>query len=198
MERKTGAVMLRLLFPLCAALLVLVRAGGAAAQAEGQELSSEVSIYSDVIDEASLPLPGYPLTLTAQLVNTTDVSDVMRAFVSLDGRVMSVLPAKAYLNKYDSPEYVFQIHAPVSELSYQFVLYRKDEPALFSERFTVQRSCLPDVEPVQGSLDPELQGDELLGAMVRRSTALDREAALYTESGLMLTQIKKLLAELEK
>lgn len=195
MERKTRTITLAIWGAILLGLF-----GPAPGFTESPQVppAEEVSIFPEKLEENKLPPPGYPLTVRAQLVGTTDVTRPMRALVTVDSRVLVVLPTKAALNEYDFPEYVFQIHAPLNDLSYQFVLYATDEPAVFSDRLYVARSCTPNVEPVSTTIDPKLEGDALLQVLIERSDALDREATLLDEAGRILTDIKTLLEELER
>lgn len=179
----------------CLCFSLLLYAGSVMAQEDPEAASTEVSIYSENLDPLDLPDPGEPMVIAAQLLNTKDTSSEMRALAVVDGRLIDMPAAKSFLNKYDFPEYRFEVNAPVSDLSYHFVWVDKNGGAIFSDRFEIRRECAPDIAKVNPEIGPEIRGQEKLNLLIEKSNALHREASLYNRALEIITDIKTLLEE---
>ena len=183
-------------FALFCAALLLTAAAPLSSWAQNGNRNADIAIHFTPLAGNALPLPGRKLTLTAQLANTREILPV-RALVVKDGRVMKVLPAKAFLNTSDFPEYVFELQAPNSELSYQFVLTRENSAPLFSRRHRVTRECLPPKAMTVEEAEAKLQREDLLLAYAKRADEVDREAGLYVAAQELLNEVTEILKELE-
>lgn len=157
-----------------------------------------VEIYPIEISHEELSKPSYRIPLYAQLENTRDTKIPVKALITVDGELFTVVPEKAYLNRHDLPEYLFHIQAPLAELSYQFVAYPKDSPAIFSERVSISRECVINTE--MPSLDQEagLSGEAQISALIAQAEILDHEAALYVEAKNISDRLDLLLKEVLK
>ena len=139
-----------------------------------------------------LPPPGTPLELRAQLFNTNDVSIQVRTFATIDGRLIELIPSKAYLNKDDYPEYVIETHAPHVTISYFFVAYSPEGQVIRSEDYTLQRPCVPSLTPVSAELSDGIHsGQERLIEMVHKNWAIEEELRAYEHAKKLLEAIHK-------
>lgn len=139
-----------------------------------------------------LPSPGAPLELRVQLFNTNDVSIQVRTFATIDGRLIELIPSKAYLNKDDYPEYVIETHAPHVAISYFFVAYSPDGHVIRSEDYTLQRPCVPSLTPVSAELSDDIHsGQERLIEMVHKNWAIEEELRAYEHAKTLLEAIQK-------
>ncbi len=159
--------------------------------------SRKIEIRSTPISEDEMPEPRRSMTLVAELLNTKDTSIVLKALVTIDGTLMTALPGKIILNERDIPEYTFTINAPVNDISYQFIAFPEDAPSVVSKRFTVTRSCVTDLSFASSKGQEDLEGEDLLAALIDQASKLDNEANLYAESTKIAKRIKTVLKEIE-
>lgn len=159
--------------------------------------SEGIEIASVPISEQSLPEPKRSMKLTAELLNTRETSIVLKALVTIDGALMTALPSKVILNERDIPEYTFVINAPTSDISYQFIAFPDDGPAIVSKRYTVTRSCVTDLRFASSEGQDELEGEELLKSLIDQAAKLDNESNLYSEATTIINRIKTILEEIE-
>lgn len=186
-------IMLQKLIPILF-LVVLTLAGSssyAQEEAPGQEyVPRAISLYhSPPFTAEDLPNPGMPVELSVQLSNTRDTGAEMIALVVRDGALLQINPEKIYLNEYDNPEYIFNMHAPHGDINYQFLLFPKDSDPIISEKFILRRDCLPPIELVDIDVDSKAHGRELLIELVYRARSLEKEYRAYEEARALLTEV---------
>ena len=166
-----------------------------AAAQEEEQMDTGISIYVEPIEPSDLPLPGQPLTLSAQLINSKDVTLPMRALVSIDGKLMDIPVTDAELNKFDYPEYLLKVHSPRSEITYQFILSEDEESVLFSDRYSVRRECVIEEVTVDPEVATDLKRQERLDTLVQVAKGLKREINAYNEAKRLLDELQKHVME---
>jgi hypothetical protein len=145
-----------------------------------------------------MPPPGAPLTLRAQLFNTNDVSIQLRTFANIDGSLIELTPSKVYLNRDDYPEYVIEAHAPQVTFSYFFVAYAPTGDVVRSEEYTLQRPCVPSIEPVSVEIEADANnGQERLREYVHKNWAIEKELEAYEHAKTLIDAIQKELDRLD-
>lgn len=63
-----------------------------------------------------------------------------------DGRLTESVVDKSYINEYEQTIYEMTIPSPLVEITYQFVVPLKDGSVVSSMRYSVRRSCIPQVD----------------------------------------------------
>lgn len=145
-----------------------------------------------------MPSPGAPLTLRAQLFNTNDVSIQLRTFANIDGSLIELTPSKVYLNRDDYPEYIIETHAPRVTLSYFFVAYGPNGNVVTSEEYTLQRPCVPTIEPVSVEIEADSNnGQERLLEYVHKNWTIEKELEAYDHAKALIDAIQKELDRLD-
>jgi hypothetical protein len=142
-----------------------------------------------------LPPPGYPLTLLVRLKNTKDTGRKVRALLVRDGQLADVALQEGRFVDSDEPQYSFSSSSPRAELVYQFVLYNSDGSFTLSERYRLRRNCAPSVDLTDASLDPSLQSDTRLQALIGKAQGLERDITRYERAVGLLEEMKQLTSK---
>ena len=165
-------------------LLAVLHAPGAFGQAKkpGGDAALTMSVLNQPPDPKDLPLPGQPVEVVFQLLDAWDVIKGVRILAVVDGRLMEIPIKNSYLNKHDQPEYIVQIPAPLSQLSYQILVPDGNGDYSWSRRFFVRRSCLPVTDLIDLDADWRVNGQGLVRACSERASALERELFAFERS----------------
>ncbi|MCO6429893.1 MAG: hypothetical protein J5J00_03455 [Deltaproteobacteria bacterium] len=163
-------------------------AGVSAAQNRDISLSHEPPV------ESELPSPGSPLELAVTLLNSKNSQLHLRGFVVRDGRLMDIHFRDLTSDLYDRVVYLADIAAPLAELSYQFFLVDNQEVVATSQLYTVRRSCIDNVLPVDTSHSLSSDGKKKLEQLRDRASRLQVEVQNF-ESALKLIEELQALTE---
>jgi hypothetical protein len=184
---------LLLLCQIAVALGVTTGAVGVA-NALAQEQSS-ISIEHQPPRAEQLPFPGQPVVLDVAIRGTRAFTDPLRVLATIDGKLIDMRAEKSTLTEYDVPVYQVTLHAPVAALSYQFLLYRKDGTFISSDRFEVQRACLPSLAVSTSDTTPPGTGAEKVSALEVEAKRLERDGQGYRRTLKLLQQLQDHLKE---
>lgn len=185
MERKKGPVMspsfLRLpLFLIatatvvaCAPCLLLC----AVAEPEVAQASSvtKLQLGHRQPDMAKIALPGSPMQLTVELVNSRDIEAKVRLVGSRDGRFMDIAFPLGSLNKLDHAEFSLSLPAPLAAMTYQFVIHQPDGSLSTSARYLIKRPCIQNFRVEVSKDDPSARVKHELGTLIAKSKSLERD-----------------------
>lgn len=140
--------------------------------------------------------PGKEIILLAHLKNTRQTGFKVRCLLSRDGRLMELPLERAFRNEYDVPTFEFKLTAPLAGATYYFVLYKGSGPPLVSERFIMQRECVPKVDLTD--LNPggdEPTGEKHLLHIRDQARGLEQDLVDYENAVRLLQELKGLLGE---
>jgi hypothetical protein len=140
-----------------------------------------------------LPAPGSPMKLSFQLINTREITQLVTALVTVDGRLMNVLGSDGYLNEYDNPTFEIATNSPVSDIAYQFVVRGQDGSIATSQRYAVRRSCLPTIDLTSVAIPETVQGRERLSAIIDKTKGLERDLGMLDQTLRAATTLKGML-----
>ena len=145
------------------------------------------------ITGSELPPPGVPIKLSAHVNGVDNLTGSMRVYVVSDGRVLDKASSNIQYSPEDLPEYTFDIHSPIAELSYQFVYSSPTGQVISSQRYEIRRPCLPKFElPASESIS---SGDKRLQKALIDAKRLEFEVMNLDEA---LKLIKDLKIEMAK
>ncbi len=141
---------------------------------------------------------GASITLRAQLFNTNDVHIRLLMLASVDERLIEVDAREVLLNKYDNPEYTFEVSTPRAALEYQFVALLPDGTLSVSDRYAIKQAC--QVAPsIANIVPPEAaSGQEHLRAAFQAAKDLEAELMAYDQTRYIIDKIYGELNRLEK
>lgn len=142
-----------------------------------------------------LPAPGSTLKLSLQLTNTREITQLVTALVTIDGRLMNVLGSDGYLNEYDNPTFEIATNSPAAEIAYQFVVRAQDGSIATSKRYAVRRSCLPRIDLTSVAIPETAQGRERLTATIERTKELERDITMLEQTLRTATRLKGMLED---
>ncbi len=157
-----------------------------------QPAATELKLLHKPIKASELPFPGEKLELRVLLQGLRNINLPLRAFVVSDGRLMD-LPLSGTLDEQDRVVYNVVLPAPLAEINYQFFLYRDEETVLPTQRFSIQRTCLPEIKLTDmqsGELPP---GKGMIKELVARAKGLERDVKTYTRLSETLEALKAVL-----
>jgi hypothetical protein len=93
----------------------------------------------------TLPPPGERFPLSVVVQGTRRIDLAVRALIVRDGKLMET-PLVGTLDEQDRAIYSTEIHVPLAEVSYQFILYPPNNGTpLLSKRFVLRRRCIPNI-----------------------------------------------------
>lgn len=126
---------------------------------------------------STLPIPGKPLTLSIHTKKAPGMENAKaKAILIRDGLLLELNDSKPKIASEDSYSFSFTIPSPLAELDYHFVISSGGQFSS-SKRYSVRRSCVPDVtlsKPITGDGD---EGTKL----THQSNTLQRDIELYEE-----------------
>ncbi|NLF24868.1 MAG: hypothetical protein GX589_04325 [Deltaproteobacteria bacterium] len=154
-----------------------------------------VEIYHETPEPSEIPPPGEPLSINVQLLGSRDITMKMIAFLAIDGQLTQAPLENRYLNAYDRPEFSLKIHAPQTEMSYQFVLYKPDGKALSSVRYQLRRPCRLNTALSSAEEVAKLQGEERLNSLVVLARNLKLHSSAYAQAITLLQELKEMIKE---
>lgn len=126
-------------------------------------------------ETAKVPLPGSPMTLTVELVNSRDVETKIRLVGSRDGRFMDIAFPLGALNKLDHAEFSVSIPAPLAAMTYQFIIHQPDGSLSTSARYLIKRPCIQNFRVEVSKDDPNARIKHELGTLIAKSKSLERD-----------------------
>ena len=126
-------------------------------------------------ETAKIPLPGSPMTLTVELVNSRDVEAKIRLVGSRDGRFMDIAFPLGALNKLDHAEFAVSVPAPLAAMTYQFVVHQPDGSLSTSARYLIKRPCIQNFRVEVSEDDPNARIKHQLGTLMAKSKSLERD-----------------------
>jgi hypothetical protein len=141
----------------------------------------------------SMPGPLVPVILKVHLQNTQDPGLNVHALVVRDGRLLKASSRKSYIDKNGLPAYEFVIEAPLSRMSYQFILETDWGERSFSPRFSMARACLPDIDLVNLDAQAPEETREKLVYLLEVSDGLQNDIAHYQRALELLNEIKDIM-----
>lgn len=157
------------------ALLTLCTSAHAQATKDAKAPLLPVQIIHTPPKADVLPYPGQPVELRVLLANTRDFRDRLRVFTVMDGSYLEIAPTKSYLNEYDQPTYDVTLISPIGEVSYFFTLQLSDGRIVSSPKYTIRRSCLPNVEAAELIDISNLEARNQLLPLLEQSNALNND-----------------------
>ena len=129
------------------------------------------------------------------LQNTHDTSRMLVGLFTIDGQVTVVPTSKAYLNEYDNAVYELILSAPLTDFSYQFIVYEADGNVVKSKRYDVRRPCRPDITVSTVDAATITDGLERVQVLVQQSRSLDSEARRYERALELVAELEELLED---
>lgn len=191
MERKEGPVMFRSfrrLSPaaiassirpalLCAVIVAAATRPVSAADTEPAPAAApqKLQVGHRQPEVAKIPLPGSPMQLTVELVNSRDVEAKIRLVGSRDGRFMDIAFPLGSLNKLDHAEFSIAVPAPLAAMTYQFVVHQPDGSLSTSARYLIKRPCIQNFRVEVSQDDPNARVKHELGTLIAKSKSLERD-----------------------
>jgi hypothetical protein len=164
-----------LVLMLAAASLVAIEPDRSEAQDPSALASSKLQISHRQPEAAKVPLPGSPMQLTVELVNSRDVEAKIRLVGSRDGRFMDIAFPLGALNKLDHAEFSVSIPAPLAAMTYQFVVHQPDGSLTTSARYLIKRPCIQNFRVEVDKDDPNARVKHELGTLIAKSKTLERD-----------------------
>jgi len=156
--------------------------------------ASNVMLHQQ-LTAAELPAPLQPFSLEVTLRGIRDIGLDIRAYVVRDGRVMDLFPVESSLSDYGDAVYRFDMSAPIAETSYQFILSRGDGTFEISQRYSIRRNCIPDLNLTVLDSENSTTGQERLIALLQQTKGLERDIEQYERASQILQDIKELLSD---
>lgn len=197
MEAEAGILkhLLKFAFALLISLYAQVFPPAACGQGPAAEDLAAVTIEHK-LPNLSDSDPGSELVLHALLKGTKQTSLKMRCFFSRDGKLLELPLERSFRNAYDVPTYEFKTAAPLAGASYYFVLYRGSSLPLVSERYLMERECLPkigltDLKPQSEEESPEKH----LLTVREQARGLEQDLADYETAARLVEELKLLLGD---
>jgi len=138
---------------------------------------------------SELPFPGKPLNLTVRIENSRSFDLRIRALVVRDGVLQDVPVGNPMYDKSDKVIYSGTIPSPLESLSYQFILYGADGKVSSTSRYSISRSCIPDVSLTSLEVDP-LQGTNPIETNINRAEGLKRDIQEYEEAVALIDALQ--------
>ena len=168
----------------------------AVAESPAQAASSPMVLLHAALTPDQLPAPGKEFKVVFSVQGSRDLSMHVKALAVRDGRLMELQPVKSYLSENDNAAYEFSFYAPLAEISYQFIVYLGDE-SVFSKRFSIRRSCVPEVDlaPVQNDPEMQITPEEKMLLELKQAKSLEKDLNNYEQALGLLREVK---AELNK
>lgn len=154
-----------------------------------------ISIHHAPLNPKDLPDPGSPLTIKVAIANTKDVDLRLFGIFTLDGHLVTVPTTRAELNRYDEAVYELEIPAPISSMSYEFILYPPDGAPIVSARYGANRPCTPRSLEQFADLDSITDGSERMRLLIEKSQSLNFEIERYERVLSMIAEIESLKGE---
>lgn len=156
-------------------------------------IKSDIAVISHIPPKpSSLPAPGNQMELTITLKNTKDSERKLQAMIVKDGQLQNLVIPSGKFNVSDEPSYTFSFAAPLGELIYQFILYNPDGTFTISEKYSIRRSCIPDVTLAPDQIPDEIQGDKKILELIAQSQSLDRDIENFERVMKLLQELKTL------
>ena len=166
----------RLLLSLIPAVSLAASFSGlAAAQDAPAATTSKLQLGHRQPEAAKVPLPGSPMQLTVELVNSRDVESKIRLVGSRDGRFMDIAFPLGALNKVDHAEFTLTVPAPLAAMTYQFIVHQPDGSLSTSARYMIKRPCIQNFRVEVSPDDPNARVKHELGTLIARSKSLERD-----------------------
>lgn len=157
------------------------------------------NLYAQQIDIAhvpakadDLPFPGTPMELAATVVNTKDSQLKMSAFVIRDGKIMDLNVNTLSTNNNEQIVYSTTINAPLAELNYQFILSDDKGIITSSRRFTIRRSCIPNITDLDTDAEAPTDTKERLKFLKKQAGNLQNEVQNYETALALLDELRSL------
>lgn len=175
------------IFVLAAALLGIMATGSD----RPALASSDLQIVHYPPSEDELPLPGAPVSLSMRIAGGDRSERRVRLFVVIDGQLIDLPMLKIETDPHDNINYMTTVHAPISEMSYQWVAYSLDGSAVVSDRYTLGRSCISKPTFTELHLDENLSIPEKIEALVNQLAGMDDDIRTYDEVLKVLETLQK-------
>ena len=147
-----------------------------------------------------LPAPGDTVTVSVMIKNSRELELSMRLHVSRDGYLLD-LPLRGSIDSSDQIQYTTTVMAPLGELSYQFVLYNKEnKPVRTSKRYVIRRKCIPDVNltDLEVSITPETASVDPALTLLLRARGLESDLSYFQRAIDLIEESRALLVEEEQ
>jgi hypothetical protein len=168
----------------------------ACAQTVMDQSYSKQSFAANQLNEIDLPAPGSSLNITAHSFDRLDLQPKARVVYVRDGELTDVFLPPSRLGSNGRPEYMLNIPAPVSDLSYQFFRYNPDGTITSSQKVFVNRNCLPKSE--YSIKDYEIKTHDSREKILydaRRANALEKELAVTDYVINLIDEIQQITAD---
>jgi hypothetical protein len=156
---------------------------------------SEIEIHHKAPLGQELPAPAQMMTIGVELKNTKSTELKVRLIASRDGKLLDVAFPPGFLNEIDNPLYQLKIPAPSAFLSYQFVVHESDGSLSTSQRFVVQRACVPKLAVDVPSDIPDAVFRKEVSDLLVKAKQRERDTQNYDTALALLTDLKSLAKE---
>jgi hypothetical protein len=154
-----------------------------------------VQIVHKAIHPLDYPYPGTPFQLSMRMVGGDMTEKRVRLFAVLDGKLVDLPVLTTELDDHDNIIYLTTLHAPLTDLAYQFVAYSLDGTAVMSPRYEVKRDCLPRMSFTNLHVNPDLSVPEKLGVLVDQLAGMDNDIQTYEQAAKLLEELQAFVKE---
>ncbi|RMG45273.1 MAG: hypothetical protein D6719_00445 [Candidatus Dadabacteria bacterium] len=153
----------------------------------------QIQILHRPIGAENLPHPGNPISLLATLTGTGSVNLDVRALVVSDGRFVEVPFKKSFLDEYDRPVYQFDFVAPLTDMSYRFILKTSGDKIISSPRYEIRRKCVPKISLASFAAPKNPTEEERIKKLVREATFLEKDIRNYEAAVKLIEELQTII-----
>lgn len=138
---------------------------------------------------------GSELLLYISIDSIRDTSRPLRVSLNNDNQFSDILLKNAYLNEEDKPTYELKTYSPLISLSYSFSLINPDGTVTKSQKFLIQRDCLPELKLIDIAHPETTQQAEAIKILSQQATRLDEELRSYQDALKVIHSLKEVLSD---
>ncbi len=159
-----------------------------------EDSGEPIKILHHPLDSKSLPPMGNPMRLEVELVNTFDITSMLRLIGAKDGRFIDIAFPRGALNPADRPTFQIEIPSPIAAMTYQFVVHQRDGSLSSSEKFTIKRDCIQNFKVAVPEDAPNADFRREVSSLVSQAKTLERDTTSLEASLKLVEDIKASLS----
>lgn len=137
---------------------------------------------------SELPFPGKPLTLSVRIENSRSFDLRIRLLAVRDGVLQDIPVGNPSYDKSEKIVYSASLPSPLESISYQFMLYGEGQKVNVTSRYSITRSCVPDVSLTSLEAEPA-ENSNPIEESVNRAEGLKRDIQEYEEAVALLDSL---------
>lgn len=153
----------------------------------------ELTIVHTAPRASELSDPGRDLKLSFSVKGLRKLDLRTKLWLVSDGRMIDAPLQRSYIDEYDRAAFEFATFAPLAEISYQFLIYPEADSAQASQRYSVRRSCLPQVN-LTADVPPagdDTKAEQRMLQLLDQAKGLEKDLSDFERAVGLLQEIKK-------